>query len=279
MTARTRCAWASAHQLLTLYHDEEYGFPLNHDNDLFERLVLEINQAGLSWLTILKKREGFRNAFQGFDVDLVAAYAVFPNKGIYVEPAAVMEIIDKDSNTIFAQKTVRREVLRPAVAVVMTDLMRSVVDESGGTGHNIRRRYGFKPAAAGKTGTTNDYADAWFIGFTPHLVAGVWVGIDDPSLSLWERQSGAVAAMPLWVRFMKEVYRKVEPYRSKAGEKFEYPGDLVDKLAVCDDTHKLATKYCPRQDEDIFIREGAQPELCPQHGVNRGTSPDRIQRF
>ncbi|MEE2708597.1 MAG: DNA-3-methyladenine glycosylase I [Gemmatimonadota bacterium] len=74
MTARTRCAWASAHQLLTLYHDEEYGFPLNHDNDLFERLVLEINQAGLSWLTILKKREGFRNAFQGFDVDLVAAY-------------------------------------------------------------------------------------------------------------------------------------------------------------------------------------------------------------
>ena len=76
----------------------------------------------------------------------------------------------------------------------MTDMMRSVIDEKGGTGHKIRYFYGFKTAAGGKTGTTNSYADAWFIGFTPHIVAGVWVGMDDPSLSLWKNQSGAVAA-------------------------------------------------------------------------------------
>ncbi len=212
-------------------------------------------------------------------LDLVAAYAIFPSKGIYVEPVAVERIVDKNGNTAFAQKTVQREVLRPAVAVIMTDLMRSVINEPGGTGHKIKYGYGFKPAAAGKTGTTNDYADAWFIGFTPHLVAGVWVGMDDPSLSLWKKQSGAVAALPLWVCFMQEVYRKVEPYRSKAGETFEYPEDLVDKRAVCEDSHKLATKYCPRRSEDFFINEGAQPGFCPLHGGKGGTTPARIQRF
>ena len=212
-------------------------------------------------------------------LDLVAAYAVFPNKGIYVEPAAVKYITDKDGNTIFEQKTLRREVLRPAVAVIMTDLMRSVIDELHGTGRSIRYRYGFKPAAAGKTGTTNNYADAWFIGFTPHLVAGVWVGMDDPSLSLWPKQPGAVAALPLWARFMEEVYREVEPYRSSGEETFAYPEDLVVHLPVCEDTHKLATKYCPRQSEDLFLREGAKPESCPLHSTNRKRPAGKTQKF
>ena len=213
-------------------------------------------------------------------IDLVAAYAVFPNQGIYVKPVAVERILDKDGNTIFEQKSVRREVLRPAVAVLMTDLMQSVVEERGGTGNRIRRRYGFKTAAAGKTGTTNAYADAWFIGFTPHLVAGVWVGMDDQSLSLWERQSGAVAALPLWAQFMKEVYRSVDPYKSKAKEKFQFPEDLVMHRAVCEDSFQLATKYCPRRREnELFIIAGAQPEQCPIHGGSGGAPKGRIQRF
>ena len=212
-------------------------------------------------------------------LDLVAAYAVFPNKGIYVGPAAVDRIVDKDGNTIFIQKTVRKEVLRPAVAVLMTDLMTAVVDEPGGTGHKIRWGYRFKPAAAGKTGTTNEYADAWFIGFTPHLVAGVWVGMDDQSLSLWNRQSGAVAALPLWTRFMQDVYETVDSYRDRAGEKFDYPEDLVDRQAVCGDSHKLATKYCPRRTDELFIIEGARPAFCPIHGGDRSATPRRIQRF
>jgi DNA-3-methyladenine glycosylase I len=68
------CRVAPGHPLHGPYHDREYGFPLRDDARLFERLVLEINQAGLSWLTILKKRDAFVAAYDGFDLDRVAAY-------------------------------------------------------------------------------------------------------------------------------------------------------------------------------------------------------------
>ncbi len=213
-------------------------------------------------------------------IDLVAAYCVFPNKGIHVDPFAIERIEDKDGNAVFSKESGnKREVLRPAVAVVMTDMMRSVIDEVGGTGHSIRTRYRFSPAAAGKTGTTNDYTDAWFIGFTPHLVAGVWVGIDDPSLRLWPRQAGAVAALPMWAQFMRDVYAEVEPYRGLKKEEFAYPDELIERLAICEDSHKLATRFCPNQDEDIFIRDEALPVECPLHGGSQNTTPSRVLRF
>ena len=158
-------------------------------------------------------------------------------------------------------------------------MMRSVIDDIGGTGRRIRTFYRFKPEAAGKTGTTNDYTDAWFLGFTPDLVAGVWVGIDDPSLRLWPRQAGSVAAMPLWVQFMKEVYLTVEHYRSLEDHDFDYPEDLVERLAVCNDTHKMASLFCPDQGEDLFIIGEALPSTCPLHGGTQQSSPGRRQRF
>ena len=103
---------------------------------------------------------------------------------------AISRLERKDGDVFFTQESGRKqEVLRPAVAVVVADMLRSAVDEVGGTGRRIRTTYDFRTQAAGKTGTTNDYTDAWFIGFTPHLVAGVWVGLDDPSLRLWPRQA------------------------------------------------------------------------------------------
>ena len=99
-------------------------------------------------------------------LDLVAAYAVFPNKGIHVEPMAISRLERKDGDVFFTRESGhKQEVLRPAVAVIVADMLRSVVDEVGGTGNRIRWFYGFRPQAAGKTGTTNDYTDAWFIGF------------------------------------------------------------------------------------------------------------------
>ena len=216
-------------------------------------------------------------------LDMVAAYSVFPNRGIYVRPVPVSRIEDSEGSVIFESSPERHAVLRPAVAVVMTDLMRSVMDEFGGTGRSARFRHGFRWAAAGKTGTTNDYRDAWFLGFTPHLVAGVWVGVDDPSIGL-ASQAGAAAALPVWARFMKQVYDEVEPYRGRRRDRFEFPEALVEYRSVCMDTYKLATRYCPnrskerdpdvirRQQEDpeIFIRGGAMPEPCPRHGVDSG---------
>ena len=213
-------------------------------------------------------------------IDLVAAYSVFPNQGLRVEPTAVDRVIDAAGNLIYESTPSKREVLRPSVAILMTDMMRSVVDEPGGTGYRtLRRRHGFKPQAAGKTGTTNDYADAWFIGFTPHLVAGVWVGMDDrmddPALSL-ARLGGASAALPLWAEFMKGVYDEVDYYRDRAGAEFEYPETKVVRLPVCLDTYKLATRYCPRRTEDLFIADKVLPQTCPEHGS--GERP-RQQRF
>ena len=217
-------------------------------------------------------------------LDMVAAYSVFPNRGVYVRPVPVRRIEDSDGNLIYQSSPERQAVLRPAVAVVMTDLMRSVMDEAGGTGRSARFRHGFRWAAAGKTGTTNDYRDAWFLGFTPHLVAGVWVGVDDPRTGL-ASQAGAAAALPLWARFMKQVYDEVEPYRRLRGDRFDYPEDLVEYRAVCEDTHRLATRYCPNQSEEIFIRGGAMPEACPRHGVDdpggpaaAGSEPPRRRR-
>jgi penicillin-binding protein 1A len=203
-------------------------------------------------------------------LEMVAAYAVFPNRGIYVEPTAVRRIEDSDGNVIERGSASRREVMRPAVTVVMTDLMRSVMGP-GGTGVGARSRFGFRVPAAGKTGTTNDYRDAWFIGFTPDLVAGVWVGADDPRVSL-ASLAGSSAALPLWAQFMKDVYDEVEPYKSRRGVDFEYPEDLVEYRPVCDETHTLASRYCPNQTRDLFIKGGALPPGCPLHGVSENGS-------
>ena len=210
-------------------------------------------------------------------LDLVAAYCVFANRGIYHEPMGIKKVLGEEGNALLEPPGSSREALPQAVAVIMTDMLHSVVAEPGGTAYQKAQELGFKVAAAGKTGTTDSYADAWFVGFTPHLVAGVWVGMDDQALSLWPRQSGAVAALPMWLKFMQEVYHTVDLYRREADEGFEYPDDLVVRMPVCQDSHKLATRYCPRQQDELFIKGCALPEICPQH--SRGGTPGRRQRF
>ena len=209
-------------------------------------------------------------------LELVAAFGVFPNKGVLVPPVLVERIEDSEGNVVFEPSVIAREVLRPSVAVLMTDLMRSVMDEVGGTGRGARTRYGFHSPAGGKTGTTNEYVDAWFIGFTPHLVAGVWVGMDDPVQTLG-RQPGSRAALPLWANFMKEVYDTIPEYQKRRRQDFDYPEGAVTSLQVCEDSHSLATRYCPRKSEELFIADGVLPELCPLHGGSGGRKRD--QRF
>jgi DNA-3-methyladenine glycosylase I len=74
MSDRTRCSWADTHPLLQSYHDEEWGVPVRDDRTLFEFLILEGAQAGLSWLTVLKKRDRYRQVFDNFDAEKIAAY-------------------------------------------------------------------------------------------------------------------------------------------------------------------------------------------------------------
>ena len=90
----------------------------------------------------------------------------------------------------------------------MTNLLETVINS--GTGGRARWMFQFNKTAAGKTGTTNDYTDAWFIGFTPSLTAGIWVGLNDPKYTLGYGESGAIAALPFWATFMKKVYENLD---------------------------------------------------------------------
>lgn len=138
-------------------------------------------------------------------LELTNAYATIARQGIRIEPRFLLRVEDRHGNIIVDETATRSvsDALPATVAQQLTAMLISVVD--GGTGSAIRRWY--TGPAAGKTGTTNDFADAWFIGFTPDLVAGVWVGFDDRRITFtdWYGQGGRAAA-PIWGRFMAKVY-------------------------------------------------------------------------
>ena len=137
--------------------------------------------------------------------DMVAAYNTFPSKGVYVSPIFVTRIEDNDGNVLGEFTNPKREAISDYTAYLMANLMQGVVNS--GTGVRLRAKYGLKGEIAGKTGTTNDQSDGWFIGYTPSLTAGVWVGAEDrqvhfESLSLG---GGSNMALPIWGLFMQKV--------------------------------------------------------------------------
>lgn len=192
-------------------------------------------------------------------MEIISAFSAFPNLGIKVDPVYIKEIKDHFGNTIFENlHPVKREVLSKETAYIMTDLLKDVVQN--GTGRNSHIVYGFNRPAGGKTGTTNDHTDAWFIGFTPQIVAGVWVGLDNPALSLGPGQSGAIVALPIWAKFMKTYHDTLDlPI-----EDFEMP-DGVEWLYICSDTKELASPYCPVKVKEIFNSKFKPTKVCHIH--------------
>jgi len=141
-------------------------------------------------------------------LELTTAYATLANHGIYNEPISILRIEDKDGMLIDKFVSESREAISEETAYIVTDMMRTAIDQ--GTGVAARYRYNFQRPAAGKTGTTQDFADAWFVGFTPQLVGGVWVGFDDQRISFTgEYGQGARAALPIWAIFMHDVYEQL----------------------------------------------------------------------
>jgi len=137
--------------------------------------------------------------------EMVQAYTMFPGRGFNVKPYYINRIEDRNGNVLASFHTESREVVSESDAYVMTKMMQGVVDF--GTGRAIRGAYGLTTELAGKTGTTNDNADGWFIGFSPQLLTGVWVGCDDPFLRLLYTTGGAQMAMPAWAYYYQEVFR------------------------------------------------------------------------
>ena len=139
--------------------------------------------------------------------EMVAAYNTFPSKGVYVTPIFVTRIEDNMGNVIGEFNNTKREAIGEHTAYLMANLMQGVVNS--GTGVRLRAKYGLKGEIAGKTGTTNDQSDGWFIGYTPSLTAGVWVGAEDrqvhfESLALG---GGSNMALPIWGLFMQKVLK------------------------------------------------------------------------
>ncbi len=133
-------------------------------------------------------------------LELANAYAVFANHGNRLEPRFIERVEDRDGNVISAEPPPPREVLEPSTAFLMTDLLRNVVNH--GTGYRVKK---LGRPAAGKTGTTNDFRDAWFLGYTPDFIAGAWVGFD-VERSLGSRETGSKAASPIWLSFMERAH-------------------------------------------------------------------------
>jgi penicillin-binding protein 1A len=138
--------------------------------------------------------------------EMVDAYTVFPNHGIRTEAIYVTHIEDNLGNVIAQFTPATEEVLNEESTYKMLDMLQAVVNE--GTGGRIRWRYKFDSPAGGKTGTTNENADGWFIGFTPELVTGVWVGWEDRTVHFTDMANGqgASMALPIWGNYMYNVY-------------------------------------------------------------------------
>ncbi len=195
-------------------------------------------------------------------LEMVNATSTIANYGEWVEPVFVKKIVDRNGNVIYECNPQRENVLSPQTAYVMIDMLKSVFDR--GTAYSAREM-GFKRIAAGKTGTTNDFTDAWFVGFTPDLVAGVWVGYDIPK-TIRLGASGAGAALPIWVDFMKAVYDTLSSnyFVKNAKEDFYVPDGIVS-LKICAETGLLATPNCPKIVEEIFKISNKPDDYCDLH--------------
>ncbi len=201
-------------------------------------------------------------------IELVSAYSTFPNKGIHIPYRLVHKIIDRYGRVLEDNTAVEKdEVLSEQTAYIMVDLMRSVVDR--GTGKRVRWM-GFSRPAGGKTGTTNNFCDNWFIGYTPQITAGVWIGFDDKT-SIGRNQDGAKNGVPVWTEFM------IAAHDSLPTLDFEEPDGIVH-LDVCLASGELATDRCLDVINEIFTEDNQPMSTCKIHPSKGTYSPRQNDR-
>jgi penicillin-binding protein 1A len=196
-------------------------------------------------------------ACEATPMEMTSAYSAFANHGIQETPYFIEKIVDKTGRVLERHTPEEKEVLSPQTSFLMCSLMKTVV--CCGTAASIPG-LGFSRPAAGKTGTTNSYSDAWFIGFTPQLVTGVWTGVDERR-SLGAGVTGATAAIPIWVKTMLQA-QKGMPVKD-----FDQPEGIKTE-ALCDQSHLVATSKCPKKVFEFFFSD-AVIDTCNIHGASR----------
>jgi penicillin-binding protein 1A len=187
-------------------------------------------------------------------LQLAAAYAVFPNGGYAVVPQGIVGVKDANGYEVWTEDSEKRRVISEETAFQMVSLMRDVIDRGTGAGARVR---GVTFPAGGKTGTTNDGHDAWFVGYTTSLVAAVWVGLDDPA-PMGPNASGARYALPIWADFITQAARLV-PARA-----FSPPAGLHD-VALCSVSYKKPTEFCPIYHEYFKASDAVPEDTCRVH--------------
>jgi membrane carboxypeptidase/penicillin-binding protein len=189
--------------------------------------------------------------FEASPLEMATAYTLFTNGGAVRPLKPILRIVENGREKRLTTESLR-QVARPETTYLVVDMMRGVLNE--GTAAAARSQ-GFRLDAAGKTGTTNDQRDAWFIGFTPDLLAVVWVGFDDNApLYL----TGSQAALPIWTSFMKKATAGL------GNRQFTVP-DGVSFADICRESGYLASGACPRVVRMSFLPGSEPTEVCPFH--------------
>lgn len=193
--------------------------------------VLElVRKMGIDEDGIIKPEPGICLGTPDLSVfEMVGAYSTFANKGFYSRPLCITRIEDKNGNVIRSFTPTRTEVISEQAAYAMVNMLKGVTDF--GTGIRIRNRYNLRAEIAGKTGTTNDNSDGWYIGMTPKIVAGVWVGGDEKAIHFRNTKlgSGSNMALPIYARFMHRVYADTSLHISQ-DERFAIPTSMNIEL-------------------------------------------------
>lgn len=185
-------------------------------------------------------------------IEMVQAFSMFPGRGFNVKPYYISRIEDRNGNVLASFRTQTKEVISESEAYIMTKMLQGVVDF--GTGSSLRWAYGVNNEVAGKTGTTNDNADGWFIGFSPQLLSGVWVGCDDPFLRMLYTAGGSQMAMPAWAYYYQQVFNdrslNIDP-----NARFSPPANMQNEMLFNIDSLKSSEELLPIEGEEGYKQD------------------------
>jgi len=255
--------------------------PENHDREFYGEMTIRaalrksvnliavqvIQAVGPEKVVEVARKMGFKNRIypvialamgtcEVTNLEMTRAYCAFANHGVMPEPYFVERVLDRNRKIIFENEVKTNQVIEPALAELMTSLMQDVVLR--GTAASIRSEGGFLRPAAGKTGTTNNYTDAWFVGYTPQIACGVWVGTDR-GMPMGLGITGSRGAIPIWTPTMKSLHRNLPEENFTFGS----AGGL-QRAEICPVSHGTANKYCPNPYAELFL-SGRLPEECSVH--------------
>jgi len=197
-------------------------------------------------------------------LDLTAAFAMFPNGGLAVRPRGMIRVIDADGTAVYDNPVRTERVISPESAFQMVSMLEDVMDR--GTA-SAARGWGIRFPSGGKTGTTDDFKDAWFVGFSSSLVVGVWVGFDQPK-TIAREGYGSRFALPIWSDFMRRAVQR------RPAREFEAPAGLHGEQ-LCNVSYLRPVEECPTYVEYFKENDDVPSQLCPVH---RGTVKQRVRR-